>query len=251
MTRYDEYGDGLFYGVDNHGKMAVYDRNGNLVQYNAAGYPIRDDGRVTYTPKNDPVPRTSSGFPVASAVVAQENRGAQEVVASEEIPKDHPADDVKKLGIVILGPSDENPLFVKAQLPSGWKKVRNTQDYRTIDVLDENGNRRAYMWYKAASYDSFAYMIIRRRFEVQHRFNKDYTICTAYVVDVKDSTNPVVVFKGKRVKGASVREMEETEKQARQIARDWLAKHLPDAGDVNAYWNDNPLPKVCDFPSWH
>ncbi len=94
-------------------------------------------------------------------IEAQEARGQQELIQSEELPATcRPSwEAAEKLGIKKTGKAAGDPLFVCAELPKGWKKV-STDHSMWSKIIDEKGVERASIFYKAAFYDRDAFMTL-------------------------------------------------------------------------------------------
>lgn len=100
-------------------------------------------------------------------VLNQESRGAQQVVASDNLPADakglgepYSSDgwpEFEALGFVKGDPVPGDELFVRAQLPAGWSKQAGTGSYWT-HIVDQRGLKRVAIFYKAAFYDRRAHM---------------------------------------------------------------------------------------------
>ena len=192
------------------------------------------------------------GRPDPDSVLPQEAAGTRRMVTSDQLPVDMDKEGLKKLGFEILGPTQDDALFIDVKFPTGWTKRANPEDGRTTDIFDAAGNRRAYVWYKAASYDRKAYGVIRRRFEVQTRNFNDYTIGVGWVLDVKIPGATVSVFQTEDVTYESDREGVSTEAQdaLRAACAAWLDVNYPDWRDPTAYW-DVKVPKAGKFPPWN
>lgn len=205
-----------------------------------------DTDRVT---KQAPFP--PGARPDPSSVLVQEARGTREMVTSDQLPAKMPQDDLKKMGIEILGPSKGDKLFIDVKLPQGWKKVPCREDSRTTHLLDADGNRRAYMWYKAASYDRDAYGGVRRRFGIQTRNFNDYTVGVGWVTDEKNGQQRPI-FQTPDRKYADTKEG--LSEEARQALVDecvaWLVERYPDWKECTAYWSDEAPPTVGEIPPY-
>lgn len=91
------------------------------------------------------------------AIKNQETRGQQQLCNSIQLPKDGLAENAEKFGIKILGESKNDPLFMDVELPAGWTK-KATDHSMWSDLVDENGNKKASIFYKAAFYDRSAFI---------------------------------------------------------------------------------------------
>jgi hypothetical protein len=56
------------------------------------------------------------------------------------------------LGIELLAHHEDDPLFRRVRLPEGWG-FRYTDHSMWTDLVDDNGKKRAGIFYKAAFYD--------------------------------------------------------------------------------------------------
>jgi hypothetical protein len=184
-------------------------------------------------------------------VLVQEARGTREMVTSDQLPKDMHTEELEKLGIQILGPSKGDKLFNDVKLPDGWTKVQCSEDSRTTYLVDPDGHKRAYVWYKAASYDRSAYGVVRRRFEIITRNFNDYTIGVGWVLDAKNPSAKTPAFQTADRTYASPREglREESREVLRAECVAWLNEHYPDWKECTAYWNAE-VPQAGVFPPW-
>jgi hypothetical protein len=94
-------------------------------------------------------------------IEAQEQRGQDELVRSEVLPAKGDWEELTKLGFVKGEPVNGDPLFVHAKLPAGWKK-KGSDHAMWSYVLDEKGEERASIFYKAACYDRDAFISITK-----------------------------------------------------------------------------------------
>lgn len=93
---------------------------------------------------------------IEGGIEAQEARGQRDFVAAETLPKDGLDNAVcEALGIKIL--SDADDLFYNVQLPTGWTK-RATDHAMWNELIDDRGQKRASIFYKAAFYDRRAFI---------------------------------------------------------------------------------------------
>ena len=101
-------------------------------------------------------------------IEAQERAGQVGFVASDTLPIEcvnATREQLESLGIQFGEPTDD--LFVNVCLPEGWTKAR-TEHSMHSDLLDEQGRRRAGIFYKATFYDRHADMHLSRRYSVGH-----------------------------------------------------------------------------------
>lgn len=66
--------------------------------------------------------------------------------------------DFEALGFVLGEPSPDDPLFAPATFPTGWTRDGSIDHSMWSHLLDEDGNRRVAIFYKAAFYDRRAFM---------------------------------------------------------------------------------------------
>lgn len=95
---------------------------------------------------------------------AQKARGQQVFCVDDTLPikcEECQRSDLEALGIIFGEQVDD--LFVKAQLPSGWRKEQ-TSDMLWSDLLDDKGRKRADILYKAAFYDRQAFIRLCSRY---------------------------------------------------------------------------------------
>lgn len=110
---------------------------------------------VTNTAEEDPRLTLIRAVAIGSgaSIEAQELRGQQELAASDVLPSDgseNPA--VQALGIEWGEEVPGDELFRYAKLPAGWSK-RATDHAMWSEIVDEKGEVRAQVFYKAAFYD--------------------------------------------------------------------------------------------------
>ena len=111
---------------------------------------------------------------IANALVAstpggierQEAAGQRALVESTMLPKEiRGATQEQLTAIGFEFGADVDELFVTCELPPGWTK-RGTEHSMYSDLLDEQGRKRAGIFYKAAFYDRRADMRMSSRFSV-------------------------------------------------------------------------------------
>ena len=92
------------------------------------------------------------------AIEAQEARGQNELIESTQLPIEvNGKEELESLGVVFGSQMENDPLFCEATLPNGWKK-RATDHPMWSELIDENDNVVASIFYKAAFYDRRASM---------------------------------------------------------------------------------------------
>lgn len=103
-------------------------------------------------------------FEVASTpggIEKQEAQGQKDFVASESLPRLCPRQDLEKLGFVFGENIDgDSGLFVQVKMPKGWKK-RATEHSMWSELIDDKGEARASIFYKAAFYDRSAFLRLK------------------------------------------------------------------------------------------
>lgn len=127
------------------------------------------------------VPKTSGEIPmletmmgVPDAIERQEARGQRDLVESAQLPVEGTAGSEDKWAAVgvELGPVEPGELFRDAKLPAGWK-VKPTSHAMWSDLLDDQGRKRAGVFYKAAFYDRKASVTLSRRFTIGRDWERD------------------------------------------------------------------------------
>jgi hypothetical protein len=94
-------------------------------------------------------------------ITNMEARGQQKFVASSLFPVDREGD-FEALGFVFSDPLPGDPLFCHAEFPKGWS-VAASDHSMWSEVIDEQGDRRASVFYKAAFYDRRAFARLDKR----------------------------------------------------------------------------------------
>jgi hypothetical protein len=74
-------------------------------------------------------------------------------------------DMLARLGFVVDRSEVVDGLFYRATLPPGWKKVAMAHSYGSM-LVDEQGRKRAEIFYKAAAYDREAFWSLNRRYGI-------------------------------------------------------------------------------------
>lgn len=97
------------------------------------------------------------------AIVAQERRGQEQLVKSQQLPVKGSAD-LEKFGVIIGPPLPDDKLFCMATLPPGWKKKGSDHDMWSY-LLDEEDVEVASIFYKAAWYDREAFVSVKRDYK--------------------------------------------------------------------------------------
>lgn len=88
-----------------------------------------------------------------NAIPNQEKEGQKQLISSSQLPKKGLDKEIcNSLGIKIIGESKDDNLFMDIQLPDGFK-LRATSHDMWSELLNENGDIVAKIFYKAAFYD--------------------------------------------------------------------------------------------------
>jgi len=96
-------------------------------------------------------------------IEAQEARGQRDLCSSSRLPKDFnqcSRSDFEVMGIVFGDDSDD--LFVNVTLPPSWH-IRATDHSMWSELVDDKGEVRADIFYKAAFYDRNAHITVRQK----------------------------------------------------------------------------------------
>lgn len=167
-------------------------------------------------------------------IEAQEKRGQVSFVNSATLPKDLNGtatwEQLAQVGIVRGKEADD--LFVEVTLPQGWRK-EGTDHSMWSDLLDEQGRKRASIFYKAAFYDRSAHMSFTRRFYAGHRgtVSGDYNSPKQGVVTDRGET----IWTSERT---AARDDWTLHDNLDKEAEDWLAERYPDWKNPMAYWDN-------------
>jgi hypothetical protein len=187
-------------------------------------------------------------------IEAQEARGQQDFVAGETLPIKMAwgttKEQVEAMGIEYVDPIDD--LFWYVRLPEGWKKEATDHSMHS-NLLDEQGRKRARIFYKAAFYDRRADIGIVRRFSVQVRpvdgwenHNRATSWWSGVVLD-----GEVEIWESERLVPEPEYESSKHGDDQRKVwlawqdqkdaladqCREWLNENYPDWEDPLAYWD--------------
>lgn len=158
----------------------------------------------------------------------QEAAGPQSMLQSDTLPKTifgATRQHMEKMGFKFLG--DQDDLFVNCVLPAGWSKKATSHSMHS-DLLDEQGRKRAGIFYKAAFYDRQADMRFVQRYYVN-----------SHALAKKQNDYQVVVYDGENILksfGVWSNRDWEAQDQLTRAAKQWLAKEFPDHENPLAYW---------------
>lgn len=172
-------------------------------------------------------------------ILAQETRGQQSFVGCDTLPTDmHNLGEyatktiLEAAGVKFLGSVESDEIFQYVELPKGWKKVA-TDHFMWSMLVDNKGRKRAYIFYKARTYDRNAHMSLSSRFSVSFdyaRFDKE-KVGIANVIDgdnVIHATQPIP---------ANGKKSFEVSAEANAAAIKWLDMKYPDWRNPSAYWD--------------
>ena len=167
----------------------------------------------------------------SAAILAQEAHGQQALVNSAVLPSrciGCTREEIAAIGIVFG--EDEDDIFVRVVLPSGWKKVP-TPHAMWSHLQDDQGRARASIFYKAAFYDRDAHISLCRRINVTRRYG-DAGATAALVVRGEET-----LFETPIPAGMTGREYYDVSDAAEHAALAWADEHYPDWRNVTAYWD--------------
>jgi hypothetical protein len=92
-------------------------------------------------------------------ILRQERDGQRQLVNSDRLPSDIHGGRAgwEALGFTFGDPDPDDPMFMPATLPDGWKR-RGTEHAMWSEIADTHGRPRVAIFYKAAFYDRRAFM---------------------------------------------------------------------------------------------
>ena len=169
-----------------------------------------------------------------------EQDGNERAARNIQVAKDMtPAkEEWEKIGFKFTEIPGDDVLY-QAELPEGWT-MRTTSLYCS-EIVDQNGNVRASMFYKSSFYDRNASMYLTARYRV-----------ATYYTELEDGATTEIYFGNEQEKlyvaGEVFRKNEMTDEE-RKIAREkeieytlkaeaYASEYYPNYQDVTAYWND-------------
>jgi hypothetical protein len=196
----------------------------------------------------------------SNAIENQEARGQVHLSTSDVLPIDCNRQDrgvFERMGIVFQEPVDD--LFVRVDLPAGWKKVPCNHPMWT-DLVDNLGRKRAVIFYKAAFYDRSAHMnaLIRLAYMTQPEggYTDDFAADKLKPREcvVLDAATDGVLWRMVIAPEPPYRACDD-DPEARQawlawqekrsymefLAEKWLNQNYPDWRDPAAYWANEAL----------
>ena len=112
-------------------------------------------------------------------IEAQEAAGQKALCNASELPRDFNCckkEDFERMGIKFLSDpatlEDAKDIFVKVELPAGWKIVPTSHSMWS-DLVDGKGRKRAAIFYKAAFYDRNAHISAVCRYAIESQYEID------------------------------------------------------------------------------
>lgn len=196
------------------------------------------------TTKTTGLPGYAAMLMPPGAIEAQEAEGQRQLAESDTLPTSYgfpkapiarPA--LEAAGVKFLGPVEGDELFEYVELPPGWKK-KPTEHSMHTELIDQNGRKRAGIFYKAAFYDRRADINLCTRFSVGQDYSPERDP-DALVCQVRDGER--VIFATEPVKKADGWEAFNAQRDAvMSTATAWLAERYPDWESYTAYWDEGP-----------
>lgn len=139
----------------------------------------------------------------------------------------------EKMGIRFGELVKDDPIFIEATLPQGWKKV-GTDHAMWSKLLDEKGRGRAMIFYKAAFYDRSAHMSAKPRFSVS-TYDENRKRGAPRIGTVSDADGSVRFTSEPFAESA--KGPWEADDAARAACVAWLDANYPDYKNPLAYWD--------------
>jgi hypothetical protein len=98
-------------------------------------------------------------FGNGAPIERQERDGQRQLVSSDRLPSDFQGDrtEWEALGFTFGEPDPDDPMFMPATLPEGWKREGSDHAMWSY-IVDRYGHHRVAIFYKAAFYDRSAFM---------------------------------------------------------------------------------------------
>lgn len=162
-------------------------------------------------------------------IEASEARGQRQLVESELLPSDMKGKRAtfERMGFKFGEFAKDDPLFIRAELPSGWKK-RPTDHPMHSEIVDEKGAKRVGIFYKAAFYDRRADMHLVGRYEIEAGWGEpDFATRDAQVATVIDQKTGLYLYKveGRRLQRDG--RVTSACSDAEDKAMEWCKSNLP------------------------
>lgn len=176
-------------------------------------------------------------------IYEQEAQGQKSLVNSDVLPTEmgrHSDYNAKAIleaaGVKFLGVVAGDEIFQHVDLPVGWKKVA-TDHSMWSDLVDDNGRKRAAIFYKAAFYDRSAHMNLIRRFDVGEARDEEGVKAKKVVVMIVIDCDKIVFSTEPVDRPEDWDDENNILQQSRQVAVDWLNANYPDWQNPGAYWD--------------
>jgi len=184
------------------------------------------------------------------AILRQEAHGQSDFVANDTLPIKCmfcTREQLEQMGIVFGDPVDD--LFVNVQLPEGWRK-EPTDHSMWSHLVDDQGRKRASIFYKAAFYDRNAEISLAHRFGCKVMPDLGYsdpdykkgdwhcivTDCGETIWQSEEYVGPEPYYSDKTcetwLKWSGRKDALAT------VGTDWLDEHYPDWRNDLAYWDE-------------
>jgi hypothetical protein len=172
----------------------------------------------------------------------QEAQGQRDLVESELVPLDmgqNTREQFEALGFRFGEQVDD--LFLKAELPQGWRKVA-TEHAMHSKIVDGQGRERVSIFYKAAFYDRHAHMWLVPFYHVYASpvggYSDDWVADRQKQWEGTVRGGEVVAFRTEaRLLGDDVYKQIQTKHELCDICYDWLRAHAPEYENPLAYWD--------------
>jgi hypothetical protein len=175
----------------------------------------------------------------SKAIEDQEARGQADFVNSTQLPVRGSEDEAfTKMGIR-FAIAVEGELFRHADLPEGWSK-KPTDHSMWSHLVDDKGNVRASIFYKAAFYDRDAFMRPCGRFVATSDYDYEEAHPNTVRVCVFDKWGGAEPGKVRFHADADVKDRSERYKKQdalRAQCEEWLSQHYPEWQNASAYWD--------------
>jgi hypothetical protein len=160
-------------------------------------------------------------------IEAQEAAGQAMLCAAAQLPKEMRGCTREQLEMIgFKFGADVDQIFVSCTLPPGWKK-QATDHSMYSDLLDEQGRKRASIFYKAAFYDRRADISMSRRYNVE----------TYAKGSSKESFRVIVKDCEKEIHALGETADYNERQQLGDQAYAWLAEKYPEWENPFAYWS--------------
>lgn len=168
-------------------------------------------------------------------IEAQEAQGQKDFVACETLPIECPREQLESLGFVFGEAADD--IFIYVQFPEGWKK-EPTEHSMWSDLVDDKGQKRGSIFYKAAFYDRSAHMNLDRKISYSQVYDHhDNYIPNSIQYFVTDGESILYETKPVIVEEKYSDEYWKVDDAARNEVNTWVEENYPDYNNPMAYWD--------------